>query len=116
MTWRYGFTGFVGLAVIAATLIFGQVGSALFALFALLPVVTHFASRKRKPDEREMHLFLTTNNITAALMILTILAIYYGSAAVINGHRLGDEWHLLTIFSFLFWQGVVGLVLSWKRS
>jgi Na+/pantothenate symporter len=116
MTWRYGFTGFVGMAVIAATLIFGQVGSALFALFALLPVVTYFASRKRKPDEREMHLFLKTNNITAVLMILTILAIYYGSATVINGHRLGDLWHLLTIFSFLFWQGVVGLILSWKRS
>ena len=24
MTWRYGFTGFIGVAVIAATLIFGQ--------------------------------------------------------------------------------------------
>lgn len=116
MTWRYGFTGFVGLAVIAATLIFGQAGLALFALFALLPFVTYFASRKRKPDEREMHLFLKTNNITAALMILTILAIYYGSAIVVNGHRLGDFWHLLTIFFFLFWQGVVGLILSWKRS
>jgi hypothetical protein len=116
MTWRYGFTGFVGLAVIAATLIFGQIGSALFALFALLPVVTYFASRKRKPDEREMHLFLKTNNITAALMILTIMGIYYGSATVINGHRLGDAWHLLTIFSFLFWQGIIGLILSWKRT
>jgi hypothetical protein len=115
MTWRYGFTGFVGLVVIAATLVFGQVGSALFALFALLPIVVYFASRKRKPDEREMYLFLKTNNITAALMILTILAIYKGSAVMINGHRLGDEWHLLTIFSFLFWQGVVGLILSWKR-
>lgn len=116
MIWRYGFTGFVGMAVITATLLFGQVGSALFAFFALLPVVIHFASRKRKPDEREMHLFLKTNNITAGLMMLTILAIYYGSATVINGHRLGDQWHLLTIFSFLFWQGVVGLILSWKRS
>jgi hypothetical protein len=116
MIWRYGFTGFVGMAVIAATLLFGQVGSALFAFFALLPVVTHFASRKRKPDEREMYLFLKTNNITAGLMILTILAIYYGSATMVNGHRLGDQWHLLTIFSFLFWQGVVGLILSWKRS
>jgi len=116
MTARYGFTGFVGLAAIAATLLFGQAGSAVFALFALLPVVTHFAIRKRKPDEREMHLFLKTNNITGALMILTIMAIYYGSATVINGHRLGDQWHLLTIFSFLFWQGVVGLILSWKRS
>jgi hypothetical protein len=116
MTWRYGFTGFIGVAVIAATLIFGQAGSALFALFALLPVVTYFATRKRKPDEREMHLFLKTNNITAALMILTILAIYYGSDIVVNGHRLGNQWHLLTIFSFIFWQGVVGLVLSWKRS
>jgi hypothetical protein len=116
MIWRYGFTGFIGMAVITATLLFGQVGSALFALFALLPVVTYFASRKRKPDEREMHLFLKTNNITAGLMILTILAIYYGSAIVINGHRLGDQWHLLTIFSSLFWQGVVGLILSWKRS
>jgi Na+/pantothenate symporter len=116
MIWRYGFTGFIGMAVITATLLFGQVGSALFALFALLPVVTYFASRKRKPDEREMHLFLKTNNITAGLMILTILAIYYGSATMINGHRLGDQWHLLTIFSSLFWQGVVGLILSWKRS
>jgi hypothetical protein len=62
-----------------------------------------------------MHLFLKTNNITAGLMILTILAIYYGSAIMVNGHRLGDLWHLLTIFSFLFGQGVVGLILSWKR-
>lgn len=46
----------------------------------------------------------------------TILAIYYGSATMVNGHRLGDQWHLLTIFSFLFWQGVVGLILSCKRS
>ncbi len=116
MTWRYGFTGFVGMASIAATLIFGQTGLAFFALLALLPVVTYFATRKRKPDEREMHLFMKTNNITASLMILTIVAIYYGSAIAVNGHRLGDLWHLLTIFSFLFWQGVVGLILSWKRS
>ena len=34
MTWRYGFTGFVGLAAIAATLLFGEAGSAVFALFA----------------------------------------------------------------------------------
>ena len=52
-----------------------------------------------------MHLFLKTNNITAALMILTILAIYYGSDIVVNGHRLGNQWHLLTIFSFLFLAG-----------
>jgi hypothetical protein len=116
MIWRYGFTGFVGAAAVAATLIFGQVGTTVFALFALLPVVVYFASRKRKPDEREMYLFLKTNNITAGLMILTILAIYYGSAITINGHRLGDLWHLLTIFSFLFWQGVVGLILSLKKT
>jgi hypothetical protein len=116
MIWRYGFTGFVGLAVVTATLVFGQAGSAFFALFALLPVVNHFATRKRKPDEREMHLFLTTNNIAGALVILTILAVYYGSAIVINGHRIGDQWHLLTIYSFLFWQGVVGLILSCKNS
>src|SRR4030042_938153 len=95
MTWRYGFTGFVGAAVIAATLIFGQVGSALFVLFAFLPVVTHFTSSKRKPDEREMHLFLKTNNITAGLMILTILAIYYGSDIVSNRHPLLNKVHFV---------------------
>ena len=116
MTWRYAFTGFVGLVVITATLLFGEVGSASGVLFALLPVVVHFALKKRKPDEREMHLFLRTNNITAALMILTILAVYYGSAITINGHRLGGQWHILTISSFLLWQGVVGLILSSKRS
>jgi len=116
MIWRYGFTGFVGLAATTATLLFGPAGSALFALFALLPVVTHFATRKREPDEREIHLFLKTNNITGALMVLTIMTIYYGSATVINGHRLGDQWHLLTIFSALLWQGLVGLILSLKKS
>jgi 1,4-dihydroxy-2-naphthoate octaprenyltransferase len=116
MTWRYGFTAFVGLAVIAATLIFGPAGSASMVLFVFLPLVVKLASKRRKPDEREMQLFLMTNNITAALMILTILAVYYGSGIIINGHRLGDQWHLLTIFSFLFWQGVVGLVLSWKKA
>jgi hypothetical protein len=115
MIWRYGFTGFVGLAATTATLLFGPAGSALFALFALLPVVTHFATRKRKPDEREMHLFLKTNNITGALMILTIMAIYYGSAIVINGHRVGDQWHSLTILSFVTWQGVIGLILSRRK-
>jgi len=116
MTWRYGFTGLVGLVVIAATLIFGQMGAASGVLMVFLPLVVFLAFRKRKPDEREMHLFLMTNNITAALMILTIVAVYYGSAIIINGHRLGDQWHILTIFSFLFWQGVVGLVLSWKKA
>jgi hypothetical protein len=116
MIWRYGFTGFVGLIATAGTLLFGSVGSVPFALFALLPVVIRFATKKREPDEREMFLFLRTNNITGALMVLTILAIYYGSATVINGHRLGDQWHLLTIFSALLWQGVVGLILSCKKS
>src|SRR4030067_3531104 len=96
MTWRYAFTGFIGLVVIAGTMIFGQVGSALFALFALLPVVTHFASRKREPDEREMHLFLKTNNITAVLMILTILAVYYGSATLVKRARAPGSMRFLT--------------------
>jgi len=116
MIWRYGFTGFVGLAATTATLLFGPAGSALFALFALLPVVVHFATKKRKPDEREMYLFLTANNITAGLMILTIVAIHFGSATLINGHRLGDQWPLLTIYYALLWQGVVGLILSCKKS
>jgi len=116
MIWRYGFTGFVGLAAIAGTLLFGQAGSAVFAIFAFLPVVALFATKKRKPDEREMQLFLTTNNITIVLVILTILAIYSGSAIVINGHKLGDQWHLLTIYSILFWQGVVGIILSCKKT
>jgi hypothetical protein len=115
MIWRYGFTGLVGLIVITATLLLGEVGAASMAFFALLPIVVYFAVKKRKPDEREMLLFLKTNNITAALMILTIVAIYYGSAITINGHRLGDQWHILTIFSFLLWQGIVGLILSWKK-
>ena len=46
MSWRYGFTGFIGVAVIAATLIFGQAGSALFALFALLPVCDLFRNKE----------------------------------------------------------------------
>ncbi len=116
MTWRYGFTGLVGLVVVAATLMFGQMGAASGALLIFLPFVAFLAFRRRKPDEREMQLFLMTNNITAALMILTIVAVYYGSEIMINGHRLGDQWHILTIFSFLFWQGVVGLVLSWKKA
>ena len=116
MIWRYLFTGLVGLIVIAATLLFGPVGAASGVMMVLLPVVVHFALKKRKPDEREWHLFLQANNITAALMILTILVVYYGSAIVINGHRLGDQWHVLTISSFLFWQGIVGLILSRKKT
>jgi hypothetical protein len=115
MTWRYLFTGFVGLVAISGTLLFGQAGSLLSTLIALLPVVVHFATKKRKPDEREMHLFLTTNNIAAALVIPTIVAIHYGSAIMINGHKLGDQWPLLTIYSFLFWQGVIGLILSRRK-
>jgi hypothetical protein len=116
MIWRYAFTGFIGFIVIAATLLFGVVGSASGILFAFLPFVVHFAVKKRKPDEREWHLFLKTNNITAALVIVTILLVYYGSSIVINGHRLGDQWHILTISSFLLWQGIVGLILSRKRA
>ena len=106
----FSFEFAVGLLCIIATLFLGQAGMAVFALYALLPLVAR-KFRPAGPDERELQLFYRTGNITMALIVVAILCIYFASGININGNLVGEHWHFLSIASVLFLHGLSGLLV-----
>jgi hypothetical protein len=103
---RFYFELFVGLIGLAAVLIFGSAGFAVFALFAAFPFIV-----KRKIDEREYQLFYQTGNITAILTLLISVCIYFAADISVNGNLVGDLWLFLICFSFLLLHGASGLII-----
>jgi hypothetical protein len=103
---RFYFELFVGILGLAAVLVFGTVGFAIFALFAAYPFIV-----KSKADEREYQLFYQTGNITVILTLLISVGIYFASDFSVNGHRIGELWLFLVCFSFLTMHGISGLII-----
>jgi len=103
---RYVLILVTGLAGLAGTLLYGTKGLAALALLALLTLF-----RRKKPDEREYQLFYQVGNLTWAVTLLLMLAIFFASGKTVNGHTIGEFWFYLTLFSSLVANGVAGLVL-----
>ena len=82
---RFIFELCLGIVGLIAIILFGLQGAAAFALFVfLIPFC------KKKPDEREIHLFYIIGNITAGVVIVVCVVVYYFSNSFVNGYRIGD--------------------------
>jgi hypothetical protein len=103
---RFYFELILGLIGFIAVLIFGMPGFAVFALFAIYPLIT-----KKKADEREYQLFYKTGNMTAIITFLVCIGIYLASDITVNGNKIGDNWLFFVCFSFLIVHGISGIVV-----
>lgn len=109
MTKRFIIELIIGLAGIAAVLLFGNSGMTVLVLLVIYPFV-----RKKKVDERESQLFNKVGNITAILTLLACVGIYLASDWGVNGYKIGEHWLLLAVYSFLIAHGMAGLVIFKK--
>lgn len=96
----------VGIILLASILVFGPKGMAAFALLAIHP----FVAKRKKLDEREIHLMYKIGNQTAAITLLASIAIFYFSDLAINGQLIGANWLFFVLSAFLVSHGAVGLV------
>jgi hypothetical protein len=103
----------IGLICLVAVLLLGEVGMVAFVPFALYPVFVR-KYMPQGPDERELQFFYRAGNFTMIFMVLAILGIYFASGIAINGNLIGDNWHLLSIASILFFHGFSGLLVFRK--
>lgn len=95
----------VGVLLLLAILIFGQIGMAVFALLAIHP----FIAKKKKLDERESQLFNKIGNYTAALTLLASVATFYFSDSTIMGHTIEENWLFYVCSAFLISHGTTGI-------
>ncbi|MBU1106479.1 MAG: hypothetical protein KKB51_07440 [Candidatus Riflebacteria bacterium] len=101
---RFMFQIFLGVFCFSCVVMFGQIGFASFALYALMA----FFGRQ-KPDERELMLFYKTGNATMGLMVLCLVAIHFLQDQTIAGFRVGDHWLIISANAIPIIHGVVGL-------
>lgn len=107
---RFIFELCLGIVGLIAIILFGLQGAAAFALFVfLIPFC------KKKPDEREIHLFYKIGNFTAGATIVLCVLIYQCSNYFVNGHRIGDLWLYWVLFSFFVAHGIVGIIVNKTR-
>ncbi len=101
---RFAFELIEGIISLVAVAIFGEVGMAAFALFAVQPFIG-----KKKLDEREYQLFYKVGNLTAGLFLLFCILVYFYSDANVNGHTVGKIWLLWIVPAFIGIHGATGL-------
>jgi len=101
---RFVFQIFLGFFCFSCVFLFGQIGFASFALYALLAFFWRY-----KPDERELLLFYKTGNTTMGLMVLCLVAIHFLQDQTISGFRVGDNWLIISANAIPIIQGLVGL-------
>ena len=110
MSKRYVFEIVIGVVTLVSVLLFGPVGYASFSLMAFMVFFT-----KKKPDERELHLFYKAGNLTMGLMIVSLVLIDQLKNAMFGPVKVGDYWLSFAITSFLISHGASGLVYTYRE-
>jgi hypothetical protein len=110
MIFRFWFASIFGFIFLVSILLFGAKGAISFVLLPLCPLIMRIKKIKY-PDERELHLFYKTGNLTLGLAIIAIIIIHHFQDALVNGHLIGDNWMYLTIISIFFAHGLAGLII-----
>jgi hypothetical protein len=107
---RFWLESIFGLIFLVSILLFGAKGALSIVLLPLCPLIMRIKKIKY-PDERELHLFYKTGNLTFGLALALILIIHHFQSAVVNGHQIGDNWMYLSITSIFFAHGLAGLII-----
>lgn len=110
MMFRFWFESIIGVICLVCILVFGAKGTASLALIALCPIIMRIKKIKY-PDEREIHLFYKSGNLTMGLTIIAIIIIYYFQDTIVNGHLIAENWMFLAITSIFFAHGLAGLII-----
>jgi len=88
----------IGLITIMAAIVLGEVGSVFFSLIAAL-----YLLKRKKPDEREIQLFLKANTFTLMIVYLSMFPVYFFLPSV--------NWLMALACSFIFFHGLWGLLM-----
>jgi hypothetical protein len=88
----------VGLIATLAVIALGQKGWAFLALYSILAL-----SKRKKADERELHLILKANTGTLVSVYLSMFPVYYLLPHV--------NWLMAMACSFIFFHGLWGLLM-----
>jgi hypothetical protein len=110
MTIRFVYEGAVGFLTLLLVLLLGEKGGAAFVLYAFLPLVMRTVKR-RKPDERELHLFYRTGNISMGMTFVILVVVYFLARVQSLSALIAANWLFLTVAAILLVHSVVGLVV-----
>ena len=107
---RFWFESIFGFICFVSIILFGAKGASIIVLLPLCPLIMRIKKIKY-PDERELHLFYKTGNLTLGLSIITIIIIQHFQDTLVNGHLISDNWMTLVVSSLFLAHGLAGLII-----